>query len=358
MSSSILKFNKYNEQSSDDSIITIKNIEQPNFYMIPNNKNPIEFLRKNLKTKYQILSKFHKDSEDKLIHSKIGWNTLYEIFFEKYFYVDKEIRKKGIYVNFREVEIRVKKEIGKINNGKDIDNKNYVFDIFNKIQFNPPISTWYYHNFLNEKLITTNEEKSFVSQIIIQFNNENKNKEYKNIDYDNSIKFLDKREKDFERKKNRNKTLKQKTKINFDKFKSKNNNNNDDVSIKLIKVTNENNKGDEIALKKEIIPKNIKKLVEKFSKKNNLISSIVEEEIINLNNDKKAYETEIFNSKMFNNNFIESHRFLIDFDFLNKIIDNQIKDYKKLNLKKEMNNMLDRVDKLINFTQNLSDDEN
>ena len=69
MSSSILKFNKYNEQSSDDSIITIKNIEQPNFYMIPNNKNPIEFLRKNLKTKYQILSKFHKDSEDKLIHS-------------------------------------------------------------------------------------------------------------------------------------------------------------------------------------------------------------------------------------------------------------------------------------------------
>ena len=267
MSSSILKFNKYNEQSSDDSIITIKNIEQPNFYMIPTDKHPFEFLRKNLKTKYQILSKFHKDSEDKLIHSKIGWNTLYELFFEKYFYVDKEIRKKGIYVNFREVEIRVKKEIGKINNGKDIDNKNYVFDIFNKIQFNPPISTWYYHNFLNEKLITTNEEKSFVSQIIIQFNNENKNKEYKNIDYDNSIKFLDKREKDFERKKNRNKTLKQKTKINFDKFKSKNNNNNDDVSIKLIKVTNENNKGDEIALKKEIIPKSVKKLVEKFSKK-------------------------------------------------------------------------------------------
>ena len=358
MSSSILKFNKYNEQSSDDSIITIKNIEQPNFYMIPNNKNPIEFLRKNLKTKYQILSKFHKDSEDKLIHSKIGWNTLYELFFEKYFYIDKEIRKKGIYVNFREVEIRVKKEIGKINNGKDIDNKNYVFDIFNKIQFNPPISTWYYHNFLNEKLITTNEEKSFVSQIIIQFNNENKNKEYKNIDYDNSIKFLDKREKDFERKKNRNKTLKQKTKINFDKFKSKNNNNNDDVSIKLIKVTNENNKGDEIALKKEIIPKGVKKLVEKFSKQNNLIPSIVEEEITNLNNDRKAYETEILNSKMFDNNFIESHRFLIDFDFLNKIIDNQIKDYKKLNLKKEMNNMLDRVDKLINFTQNLSDDEN
>ena len=61
---------------------------------------------------------------------------------------------------------------------------------------------------------------------------------------------------------------------------------------------------------------------------------------------------------MFNNNFIESHRFLIDFDFLNKIIDSQSKDYKKLNLKKEMNNMLDRVDKLINFTQNLSDDEN
>ena len=358
MSSSILKFNKYNEQSSDDSIITIKNIEQPNFYMIPNNKNPIEFLRKNLKTKYQILSKFHKDSEDKLIHSKIGWNTLYELFFEKYFYIDKEIRKKGIYVNFREVEIRVKKEIGKINNGKDIDNKNYVFDIFNKIQFNPPISTWYYHNFLNEKLIATSEEKSFVGQIITQFNLENKNKEYKKIDNDDPIKFLDKREKDFERKKNRNKTLKQKTKINFDKFKSKNNNNNDDVSIKLIKVTNENNKGDEIALKKEIIPKSVKKLVEKFSKQNNLMPSIVEEEIINLNNDRKAYETEILNSKMFDNNFIESHRFLIDFDFLNKIIDSQSKEYKKLNLKKEMNDMLDRVDELINFTQNLSDDEN
>ena len=61
---------------------------------------------------------------------------------------------------------------------------------------------------------------------------------------------------------------------------------------------------------------------------------------------------------MFDNNFIESHRFLIDFDFLNKIIDSQSKEYKKLNLKKEMNDMLDRVDKIINFTQNLSDDDN
>ena len=359
MSNKFVKINEYNDQSSDDSITTIKNTEHPNFYMIPSDKHPFEFLRKNLKTKYQILSKFHKDSEDKLIHSKIGWNTLYEIFFEKYFYVDKEIRKKGIYVNFREVEIRVKKEIGKINSGKDIDKKNTVFDIFNKIQFNPPISTWYYHNFLNEKLIATSEEKSFVGQIITQFNLENKNREYKKIDNDDPIKFLDKREKDFERKKNRNKTLKQKTRINFENFKSKNNiNSNDDVAIKLIKVTNENNKGDEIALKKEIIPKGVKKLVEKFSKQNNLIPSIVEEEITNLNNDRKAYETEILNSKMFDNNFIESHRFLIDFDFLNKIIDNQIKDYKKLNLKKEMNDMLDRVDKIINFTQNLSDDDN
>ena len=362
MSNTFLKLSKYDDESSDDSINSMKTPDNPIFYMIPTDKHPFQLIRKNLKTKYQILSKFHKDSEDKLYQNKIGWHTLYEFFFEKYFLFDKNKRNTGIFLNFKEIEIRVRKEIGKIDNDKLTDKKNTVFDIFDKIEFNPPISVWYSHNFISNpsnKLISFNEESSFVGQIITQFNNENKNKEYKKIDDDDPIKFLNKREKDFERKKNRNKTLKQKTKINFEKFKSKNNSNsNDDVAIKLIKVTNENNKGDEIALKKEIIPKGVKKLVEKFSKQNNLIPSIVEEEITNLNNDRKAYETEILNSKMFDNNFIESHRFLIDFDFLNKIIDSQSKEYKKLNLKKEMNDMLDRVDKIINFTQNLSDDDN
>ena len=87
MSNKFVKINEYNDQSSDDSITTIKNTEHPNFYMIPSDKHPFEFLRKNLKTKYQILSKFHKDSEDKLYQNKIGWHTLYEFFFCKIFFI-------------------------------------------------------------------------------------------------------------------------------------------------------------------------------------------------------------------------------------------------------------------------------
>ena len=76
MSNKFVKINEYNDQSSDDSITTIKNTEHPNFYMIPSDKHPFEFLRKNLKTKYQILSIFHKNKKNKKILSKISWNTL------------------------------------------------------------------------------------------------------------------------------------------------------------------------------------------------------------------------------------------------------------------------------------------
>ena len=60
---------------------------------------------------------------------------------------------------------------------------------------------------------------------------------------------------------------------------------------------------------------------------------------------------------MFNNNFIEANRYLIDFEYLNKIIERQSKDFKKLNLKKELDNMIYRVDKLIDFTQHLDDND-
>ena len=50
-------------------------------YMIPAGKHPFQLIRKNLKTKYQILSKFHKDSDDKLYQNKIGWHTLKFLYF-------------------------------------------------------------------------------------------------------------------------------------------------------------------------------------------------------------------------------------------------------------------------------------
>ena len=159
-------------------------------------------------------------------------------------------------------------------------------------------------------------------------------------------------------KKKKNNILKEKTKVNFEKFRSKKIESNDDLTIKLIKVKKKKKKGqDELALKKETIPKAARKYVERFSKRNNLPSSVVEEEISNLDKDIKAHEAEIKNSKMFNNNFIEANRYLIDFEYLNKIIERQSKDFKKLNLKKELDNMIYRVDKLIDFTQHLDDND-
>ena len=360
MSNTFLKLSKYDDESSDDSINSMKTPDNPIFYMIPTDKHPFQLIRKNLKTKYQILSKFHKDSEDKLYQNKIGWHTLYEFFFEKYFLFDKNKRNTGIFLNFKEIEIRVRKEIGKIDNDKLTDKKNTVFDIFDKIEFNPPISVWYSHNFISNpsnKLISFNEESSFVGQIVNQFNSENKNKINKNYEIDDN-KFIIEREKDIERKKKKNNILKEKTKVNFEKFRSKKIESNDDLTIKLIKVKKKKKKGqDELALKKETIPKAARKYVERFSKRNNLPSSVVEEEISNLDKDIKAHEAEIKNSKMFNNNFIEANRYLIDFEYLNKIIERQSKDFKKLNLKKELDNMIYRVDKLIDFTQHLDDND-
>ena len=47
------------------------------------NKNIKNISRKKILSKMDLLSKYHKKSEDKLNHKKIGWDTIYEIFFKK-----------------------------------------------------------------------------------------------------------------------------------------------------------------------------------------------------------------------------------------------------------------------------------
>ena len=56
MSNTFLKLSKYDDESSDDSINSMKTPSI--FYMIPAGKHPFQLIRKNLKTKYHILSNF------------------------------------------------------------------------------------------------------------------------------------------------------------------------------------------------------------------------------------------------------------------------------------------------------------
>ena len=124
MSKHISLFNNKNfeEESSDDSISGMDKPEQPLFYMFPEssdeedkqeskedsneineinetnkkkeknyffNINKKSISRKTLLTKLDLLQKYHKNAEAKLLQSKIGWHTIYEFFFEKLFFLNK-----------------------------------------------------------------------------------------------------------------------------------------------------------------------------------------------------------------------------------------------------------------------------
>ena len=107
----------FEEESSDDSISGMDKPEQPLFYMFPEssdeenknesdeepkenekmtkkdknyyfNKNKKNISRKTILSKLDLLAKYHKNNEAKLLQSKIGWHTLYELFFEKLFFLD------------------------------------------------------------------------------------------------------------------------------------------------------------------------------------------------------------------------------------------------------------------------------
>ena len=168
----------FEEESSDDSISGMDKPEQPLFYMFPEssdeenknesdeepkenekmtkkdknyyfNKNKKSISRKTILSKLDLLAKYHKNNEAKLLQSKIGWHTLYELFFEKLFFLDRKEKENAIYLNLKEVEIRIRRELGKIGK-KQFENKpqDTFFTLFDKVQYNPPVSAWYSHNFI------------------------------------------------------------------------------------------------------------------------------------------------------------------------------------------------------------------
>ena len=346
----------FEEESSDDSITGMENPEEPLFYMFPESsdeedpnreklfkKNIKNISRKKILSKLDLLSKYHKKSEDKLSRSRIGWHTIYELFFEKLFFIDKEKKENGIYINLKEVNVRIRRELGKI--GKSTKNKaknTSSFSLFDKLQYNPPVSAWYSTNFINDnlnRLIAPKEKNSAICKTINEFIN-------------------------FEEKDEENKEDKLKIELN----KNKNNKNSnghqhntfmDNMMKKLNKIYKEeefidNELFDEIGNDKDLIPKGAKKVVDKFLKKHN-ISNIdyVEDEINNVQTNEKAYEIELRNSKLFESKFLEENKFLIDFNYLKNAIQKEKKDDEGDN-KDELNQLFHQINKTIDLIKETS----
>lgn len=378
MSKQISLFNNKNfeEESSDDSISGMDKPEQPLFYMFPessdeedkkesdeeinekNNKieknyffniNKKSISRKTLLSKLDLLAKYHKNTEAKLLQSKIGWHTVYEFFFEKLFFIDKKEKQNGIYINLKEVEIRIRKELGKIGkNQLDKKPQDGLFTLFDKVQYNPPVSAWYSHNFLSDisnRLIAPKEKNSYLCNIINEFANyEAPNDD--NIKESNNPQILNK---------------------NSNKINSKSINNNismntrfmDTMMKKLSNIHDENNDNkssnllynDGLGDKKDIIPKGAKKVVNKFLKKYNISNiSYVEDEINNIQTNEKAYEVELRNSKLFESRFLDENRFLIDFNYLKNSIQKEKKD-NNFEYSKELDTLFNQIDKTINLIE-------
>ena len=359
MSKPITLFNmkNYEEESSDDSISGMEKPEQPLFYMFPEssdeenkdesndeenneigektkkieknyffNTNKKSISRKTMISKLDLLAKYHKNSEAKLLQSRIGWHTLYEFFFEKLFFINKKEKENGIYINLKEVEIRIRKELGKIGK-RQLDKKpqDSLFTLFDKVQYNPPVSTWYSHNFLSDnsnRLIAPKEKNSYICRIINEFTNYEKNNEDKES---NNLKKIG--------QKNKN------TNLGFM----------DTMIKKLSNIQNEILYNNGLGDKKDIIPKGAKKVVNKFLKKYNISNtSYVEDEINNIQANEKAYEVELRNSKLFESKFLDENRFLIDFNYLKNAIQKEKKD-NNFEYKKELDNLFNQIDKTIDL---------
>ena len=113
-----------------------KEVLYPNLYMIPNEKYP-HLQRQYLITKLDLLIHVHKKEENILLQKKIGWNILYSYFFQKLFLISKSEREKNKFLNLKEVEFRIRKQIGKIRQKKltyeeEENNKEINFDLFEK----------------------------------------------------------------------------------------------------------------------------------------------------------------------------------------------------------------------------------
>ena len=361
----MLKMTNLQDSSSDDEK-TEKNSQKevlyPNLYMIPNEKFP-HLQRQYLITKLDFLIQAHKKEENIVLQKKIGWNILYSYFFQKLFLITKSERENNKFLNLKEVEFRIRKKIGKIRQKKlsyeeEENNKEINFDLFEKKNYNPPISSLFSHNFLNEpsnNILGKSEENSQLVQILNTFvNYEQRDIKIPKIRNVNSV--LQKKE-ESEIKKSKLEKLRRKSNIELKRFDILGNKNSNrlfnDVNFRLEKIIEDDNnkKEEKIILREDVIPKGAKKIVEKFVKlhpNNNQI--FVEDELDCFQNDKKIYDLEMQNTKMFENNIMDSKRYLFDFQYLKNLLNNDNKKGSSFNFKKEMDNIFKNIDFAIQNT--------
>ena len=368
---SIFNNKNFDEESSDDSASGLENPEEPIFYMFPESsdeeeeegekkeklfkKNIKNISRKKILSKLDLLAKYHKKSEDKLNHKKIGWDTIYEIFFKKLFFIDKEKRENGVYINLKEIEIRIRHDLrglGKLSKNQSMNNP--TFNLFDKLQYNPPVSAWYSTNFINDnlnRLISPKEKNSYICKIINEFiNYENKNEHFTEES---------KKEEDEEKNTtNNNKSSKSSKYINTNS-NLEHNTFMDNMMKKIDRINQEegfldNSLFEEKEPNKNLIPKGAKKVVDKFLKKHNIENiDFVEDEMNNIQINEKGYEIELRNNKLFDSKFLGENKFLIDFNYLKNAMQKEKKDDFVEN-KKELDQLFTQINKTIDLIKESS----
>ena len=371
---SIFNNKNFDEESSDDSASGLENPEEPIFYMFPESsdeeeeegekkeklfkKNIKNISRKKILSKLDLLAKYHKKSEDKLNHKKIGWDTIYEIFFKKLFFIDKEKRENGVYINLKEIEIRIRHDLrglGKLSKNQSMNNP--TFNLFDKLQYNPPVSAWYSTNFINDnlnRLISPKEKNSYICKIINEFiNYENKNEHFTEES---------KKEEDEEKNTtNNNKSSKSSKYINTNS-NLEHNTFMDNMMKKIDRINQEegfldNSLFEEKEPNKNLIPKGAKKVVDKFLKKHNIENiDFVEDEMNNIQTNEKGYEIELRNNKLFDSKFLGENKFLIDFNYLKNAMQKEKKDDYVEN-KKELDTLFNQINKTIDLIKESSNME-
>ena len=371
---SIFNNKNFDEESSDDSASGLENPEEPIFYMFPESsdeeeeegekkeklfkKNIKNISRKKILSKLDLLAKYHKKSEDKLNHKKIGWDTIYEIFFKKLFFIDKEKRENGVYINLKEIEIRIRHDLrglGKLSKNQSMNNP--TFNLFDKLQYNPPVSAWYSTNFINDnlnRLISPKEKNSYICKIINEFiNYENKNEHFTEES---------KKEEDEEKNTtNNNKSSKSSKYINTNS-NLEHNTFMDNMMKKIDRINQEegfldNSLFEEKEPNKNLIPKGAKKVVDKFLKKHNIENiDFVEDEMNNIQINEKGYEIELRNAKLFESKFLDENKFLIDFNYLKNAMQKEKKDDYVEN-KKELDTLFNQINKTIDLIKESSNME-
>ena len=318
-------------------------------------KNIKNISRKKILSKLDLLAKYHKKSEDKLNHKKIGWDTIYEIFFKKLFFIDKEKRENGVYINLKEIEIRIRHDLrglGKLSKNQSMNNP--TFNLFDKLQYNPPVSAWYSTNFINDnlnRLISPKEKNSYICKIINEFiNYENKNEHFTEES---------KKEEDEEKNTtNNNKSSKSSKYINTNS-NLEHNTFMDNMMKKIDRINQEegfldNSLFEEKEPNKNLIPKGAKKVVDKFLKKHNIENiDFVEDEMNNIQINEKGYEIELRNNKLFDSKFLGENKFLIDFNYLKNAMQKEKKDDYVEN-KKELDQLFGQINKTIDLIKETS----